>query len=337
MSSLLGVIRPKFMKSALLTGEVIARPCILPQRLIEARAKVFDPRTCEDIAIGSRRALYGILSFFNLKTPHKAIFPCRDRLRADSLIGSNATLYRALQDLEVKGYIEREQIRHKHNGKFYLSPISLTEKCLELLGLNNSEKVIHSPPSTTMRDGQYIEHPKEEKQSNKKSIREEVSNSSIDPETKLPKPLLPLIKAGLSKSAICWLMGLAKLSGKRLEDVMNVCLHRLSHITTAREKTAYLRSLISKPRDFTRQADELAKAKTDQQLSDEVAEKLRGIGQRHDGLLLEIGGKVIGIYEHGGQSIRSGQRYAPMNGQLMKIAIQKGFRWIVGRDGDLTD
>lgn len=317
------------MTSALRLSEAVARPCMLPKRLIEARAQVFNPKTCLDLGIASRRALFGILSFFNLKAPQKAIFPSRERLRADALIGSDASLYRALHDLEGKGYISREQLRHRHNGKFYLSPIALTEKCLYLLGLLEGEGVIHNPPPRKVRDGQYKEHTKD-LQSQEKTIREEVSGPKveIDRTTKLPTPLLPLLKVGLSKSAVCWLMTQAKASGKRLEDVMHACLHRLQTIRTSREKVAYIRSLLGKSQDFAWQAKAKLEADATQSQQTELADKLQAIGSRHDGLRLEVAGQIIGVFDQETRTIRSDRGSLPLNAGLMKKLQEKGFRWL---------
>src|SRR5260363_378257 len=105
--------------------QVSARPCTLPALLIEARATVFDRTKCLDLGMAARRTLFGILSFFNISKPSSAIFPRRDRRCADALLSSESTLYRALIELDNKGYKTREPLRLEFNGRYHVSPIKL--------------------------------------------------------------------------------------------------------------------------------------------------------------------------------------------------------------------
>ncbi|WP_156546377.1 hypothetical protein [Cupriavidus sp. D384] len=235
-------------------GEAVARPSPLPLALIEARAAVFDPLNCLDLGTTARRVLFGILRFFNLSRPSSSIWPRRDLLRAESLLNSESSLYRGLADLQRHGYVVREQIRIARSGRFHVSPVRLTEKAQILLGLvgrsskeDSRRKVIHKEPSLTVEDGQYKEHTNERK-SLQNSFASEPSRD-IDSASKVPLPLIWLLKLGLTARAVFSLMGIAKRHGKRLEDIATAFRGRLSTLSS-REAYAYIRSLAGKDLDF---------------------------------------------------------------------------------------
>ncbi|MBK4735209.1 hypothetical protein [Noviherbaspirillum pedocola] len=280
----------------------VARP--LPSSLIEARAAVFNPLLCLDLNATSRRVLFGILTFLNLRNARKAIFPRRDLLRAEALLNSEATLYRGLKQLVDKGYITREQTRRSF-GEFHLSPISLTTKALTMLGLN---QVIHRERSLKVRDG-YIkkEHTKDEQSfqnTAQPSVRSAVPKpehagevNDIDPSTGLPIELLRLRTLDISKGTICWLMLHAKLAGKRLGDVVAAVWHRISTLR-GRSVVAYLRAVMAKPLDFAWIAQQRHEKATRHGALRRASEMLASLGRRHHGLeVLARDGTVCGIFE----------------------------------------
>ena len=90
----------------------------LPAPLIRARVAALDPLNCLDLARTARMALYGILAFFDIRRPTEPIWPKRETLCAEAMLGSQPTLYRGLAQLEQMGYITREQCRLRNSDQF---------------------------------------------------------------------------------------------------------------------------------------------------------------------------------------------------------------------------
>lgn len=235
-----------------MSGVTLVQTRHLPSPLIAARAAAMHRLNCLDLNLTARRVLYGILTFVTINNLKREIFPRRETLRQEALLGSDATLYRGLATLEAQGYITRAQKRQTRTGKFYLSPILLTDKAVLLLGL---KELIHEYRSIKVRDGQYKERTKEP-QSLQKSSSSVDSANAIDPETKLPVEVTPLLQLDVKKSAICMLMGKAKVNGKRLSDVTKSVWHNLYRLR-GREVVAYLSYLLEQDRDFASKAKEL--------------------------------------------------------------------------------
>ncbi|MCC7005691.1 MAG: hypothetical protein IT497_03470 [Ottowia sp.] len=239
-----------------------AGPTALPLPLVEAQFLCFQKTAVMDLKKTARSVLSGILAFVSVRTPSKKIWPKRETLRVQCRLNSDASLYRGLAELEQKGYVSREeQLHHARNGRFHISRIGLTEKAINLLNLGD-KKLIHNSPSCKMGDG-HIKNLVKSSTSKEESPQEEISGKTnreilkqtfheIDPETKLPKPLLKLTTLGLTPKTICWLMREAKQHQKRLEDVMNYAWGYLEPIAAKGSSNikAYLRALIGKNQDF---------------------------------------------------------------------------------------
>lgn len=241
-------------------------PTALPLPLVEAQQLCFQKTAVMDLRKTARSVLSGILAFVSIRTPSKKIWPKRETLRLQSRLNSEASLYRGLAELKQKGYISREeQLHHARNGRFHISRIGLTEKAINLLNLGE-KKIIHNSPSCKMTDGHIENLVKNTTSKEESSFQENFSKnlSAIDPQTKLPKPLVKLTTLGLSPKTICWLMREAKQHKKRLEDVMNYAWRYLEPLATKGSKNikAYLRALIGKEQDFgflLRQVQDMAK------------------------------------------------------------------------------
>lgn len=139
------------------------RPRYLPAALINARAAVMNRLFCQDLGRPARQALYGLLAFFRLSRPDQPIFAFRDTLLTETLLGSRSALYRALDELETRGYIRREQVRLRGAacyGQFGRSHVWLLEKATGMLGLtpptsqpSSSEEHYSEPEQATVEDG----------------------------------------------------------------------------------------------------------------------------------------------------------------------------------------
>lgn len=305
----------------------IATPRHLPAALISARAEVFNPLACLDLNLNARRVLFGILTFLNLKKIETAIFPKRETLRAEALVNSDATLYRGLALLEQKGYIERQQIRKAWNGKFHLSPITLTEKCRAILALG---EFIHSHPSTNMRDG-YVN---KEHTNNKQSLQNTTDEAdSVEKPSRrnqgLPEDLATLMKKGVKKSAICWLMKQASLKSKRLSDIVKIVHTNIQHLS-GREIVAYLKAMIKKDLDYAW----IAKETTDRQVLKSTEEQLEAIVERldhryHGNAVYKADGTIVGYFEamsDGQHMICTGQGATPVNKRFAGALVAKKLR-----------
>lgn len=269
-------------------GLVIAPTRHLPSPLIAARAASMHHLNCQDLDLTARRTLYGILTFVTIKNLEREIFPRRETLRQEAMLGSEGTLYRGLAKLEAKGYITREQRRQTRTGKFYLSPILLTEKAILLLGLR---ELIHQHRSRKMEDGQYKEHTKDLQSLQKSSSNEDLVNP-IDQKTKLPTEVTPLLQLGVRKSAICMLMAEAKSHGKRLGVVIKAVWHNIYRLRD-REVVAYLSYLLKQDRDFTTRALE-----HDQQIVyQRYRNTLANLDNRyHECRVIDRSGSFIGMF-----------------------------------------
>lgn len=274
------------------SGVTLAPTRHLPSPLIAARAAAMHRLNCLDLNLTARRVLYGILTFVTINNLKREIFPRRETLRQEAMLGSDATLYRGLATLEALGYITRAQKRQTRTGKFYLSPILLTDKAVLLLGL---KELIHEYRSIKVRDGQYKERTKEP-QSLQKSSSSEDSANAIDPETKLPVEVIPLLQLDVKKSAICMLMAKAKTNGKRLSDLTKAVWHNLYRLR-GREVVAYLSYLLEQDRDFESKAKELD---TQQQATiqrQRYQQTLESLDSRYDGWqVITATGQSIGTF-----------------------------------------
>lgn len=290
-------------------------PTALPLPLVEAQFLCFQKTAVMDLKKTARSVLSGILAFVSVRTPSKKIWPKRETLRVQCRLNSDASLYRGLAELEQKGYVSREeQLHHARNGRFHVSRIGLTEKAINLLNLGN-KKLIHNLPSCKMGDG-HIRNLVKSTTSKEESPQEEISENTnrkglkltfqeIDPETKLPKPLVKLMTLGLSPKTICWLMGEAKQHQKRLEDVMNYAWGYLEPIATKGSSNikAYLRALIEKKQDFTFQLQQIHAKEREKENNITRKMEIKNIVDNKQGCyLLNKQNQPIGIVE--GESIR---------------------------------
>jgi len=287
----------------------------LPSPLISARAAAMHHLNCLDLDLTARRTLFGILTFVSIKNLKREIFPRRETLRQEAMLGSEGTLYRGLAKLEAKGYITRAQKRQTRTGKFYLSPILLTEKAILLLGL---KQLIHKYRSLKMEDGQYKERNKE-LQSLQKSSSNVDPADAIDQETKLPIEVTPLLQLDVRKSAICMLMAEAKANGKRLGVVMKAVWHNIYRLR-GREVIAYLSYLLKQDRDFASRARE----HDEQIVQQRYHNTLASLDSRYDGCqVLNNSGQGIGIFVCSDGGTPRVERYD--NGRLSVSPVNLNF------------
>lgn len=315
-------------QSYVTAGHAVACSRFLPAPLIQARAAVFDPLLCIDLNVTARRVLYGILTFVSIKNTIKAIFPRRDTLRAESLLQSDSPLYRGLRVLEEKGYISRDQKRNARNGKFYLSPIALTEKALANLAL---EKLIHSSPPANVADGHIKKELTKDLQSIQKTTgqAQNLPKNGIDPKTRLPNDLVVLLSKDVEKSAICWLMTQAKANGKRLGDMVATVSSNIDALR-GREVVGYLKSLMDKNIDFAWTAKDKHRVASELASTQAARDKLDAIDERYEGFaVLSASGAVVGHYCAGGGPEAKGMIVGAKGSMPVNLRFAK--EWAEGR------
>lgn len=276
------------------SGVTIAPPRHLPSPLIAARAAAMHHLNCLDLNLTARRALFGILTFVSIKSLSKEIFPRRDTLRQEALLGSEGSLYRGLATLESKGYITRHQKRQTRTGKFHISPIFLTEKAIALLGL---KELIHKYRSIKMEDG-HIKERTTKPQSYQNTSSKADSVGPIDKKTHLPTEVMPLLQLDVKKSAICMLMKQAKTNGKRLSDLITVVWHNIYGLRD-REVVAYLLSLMPQNLDFEFKARQIKQETDSRAQNDKWQETLNNLDSRLDGsLVYNAKNEFLGFFEY---------------------------------------
>ncbi len=206
--------------------------------------------TVQGIPARARQLLAAIARTVNAADPYAAIFARRELLAARGM-QSERTLYRALDDLEAAGLICRApQRRYVETGVFGRALVYLTELAAVTLGLVEqpelsandreaaTETPAHAAPSASVADGTYT-----------RNLCPSISQKRQQP-GQLPPDLERLRELGFQKFLIFKLMRQARDHGKRLSDVVEATW---ADLQKARRPICYLRALLAKPVDFTRQ------------------------------------------------------------------------------------
>lgn len=163
------------------------------------------------------------------------------------------------------------------------------------------------------------------------------SENDIDPKTRLPKALVPLMtELGVSKPLICTLMAFARTQGQQgmLSTVVKLFWHNISGLR-GRAVFAYLRKLLSHKRDFSRllqlQAEDAKNGVIASGDKTRLAEKLQLVLARCAGWLVrKADGQTLGTLTVRGESgyvegfdPQRGRVAIPANLRLMQ-AIEEG-------------
>ena len=134
-------IRPKFATPASAATPALphqrprtsTRSAILPRVVAQWTACASDPDRFAGLDCNARRVLQELLRYARAGDPRAPIFVRSDRLAQGALIGSSATLYRALKALVDQGWLEREQKR-RGCGEYSTSHRRLTDATLIEIG-----------------------------------------------------------------------------------------------------------------------------------------------------------------------------------------------------------
>lgn len=206
--------------------------------------------TVQGIPARARQLLAALARTVNAADPYAAIFARRELLAARGM-QSERTLYRALDDLEAAGLIRRAaQRRYVETGVFGRALVYLTELAALTLGLVSApepaqvdqllavEEPTQAGPTDKVADGAYT-----------KDLSPFVIQKRQQP-GQLPADLQRLGQLGFQKFLIFKLMRQAREHGKRLSDVVEATW---TDLQKAHRPICYLRALLAKPVDFSRQ------------------------------------------------------------------------------------
>ncbi len=291
---------------------------------------------CQDLTHPARMALWGILAFINIRDTNQPIFPTREVLRGETMLGSLPTLYRALALLEQHGYIYREQSRRQSKidyGQYSISRIWITEKTQTMLNLATSTATTQtaekpSPtstcsqqPSIILRDGLLMSEPTKGKQPIQEQPAPSASTQAPAPchsdfvqknkkqKFNIPSELHVLQTLGLSEIRICALMKQARQAGipNTLGAIVKTTWYRLEKLRSS-ALFAYLTTLIRQPKDWVslanKQEQEQQQALQAQTEKQETTHKLLTLSKHYVGqMALHIDGRNLGVLFASGQTL----------------------------------
>lgn len=245
----------------------------LPHLTLRAHQRALSMST---LPLRARCALAAVALTVDCRDPLKEVFAHRDYL-AERAGLSERTWYRAEADLILAGLIRvAEQGRKARHGRFGSAFIYLTDLAARMLGLIGApvlkgktkaasvEATAGSPDTRDVPSADSAAHDEQDRPSTHTSFISPSANVA-DPYTNdfyqspssqkrqpgtLPADLERLLTLGFHKNLVFMLMKEARLAGKLLSDVVECCWEPLKK---AHRPISYLRALLAKPVDFSRQ------------------------------------------------------------------------------------
>lgn len=255
------------------------RAARLPARIACAIARLMTSIAPWSLQLDSaeRELLARLVGLADKHNPAQPIAVGRQTL-AERLRCSRATVQRLLLRLEQLGWIERDQIKSRRLG-FQVGTITLSQVAVERLFDEPDDRCeaatqpapgqVQRHPASTTRHGDdvsglrhalletgiqcihrqprsgLVANPHVDKSASPPSPRQQ-STKKLMP--RIPQALGFLLDVGISPTGLCALMRMAREQGQRLEDIGRAVLHGLRK---AKNPFAYLRSLLTHPRDWT--------------------------------------------------------------------------------------
>lgn len=270
-----------------------------PETIRDAIVRALDPEFPVALSPTGRWALSILLRRVEVRNG-RADFWVK-RINFSALVDRcDKTVTNWLNELERAGLIVREQSRSNW-GAFRCLTVRLTELAISVLHLDRPT------PSPTPR--KKTSHALLDNQQSKETV-EVFANAKRG---QLPEDLVQL-EAFLPRTAVFALMGIASKSGTRLSDVVAACGE---NIAKARHKFAYIRKLLSVPKDFAAVATLAVAEKV--AAEQEVAQKtkLQEVWESLTGYEVPSKGKVVRVgaymqacevyeYDQGGKRIYRG-------------------------------
>jgi hypothetical protein len=194
-------------------------------------------------------------------------------------------------------------------------------------GLQESEPTLDLQLKGQLPTREQIPDPSSLKDSNEKSI---------DPHTKLPQDVLPLMKLGVSKTLIYTLMAYAKRQGQQgaLGAAVKLFWPYIEGLR-GRSVFAYLRKILSQKRDFKHLLNQQTATELDGQLTPHATTRLQEkltllLSRCHGWLARNAEGRVLGTLQVRGENAyiegfdpRRGRVAIPVNLRFMQ-AVEEG-------------
>lgn len=176
--------------------------------------------------------------------------------------------------------------------------------------------------------------PTRERTPNVSSLKDSPEN--IDPQTRLPKDVLPLMQLGVSRMLICTLMAYARRQGQ--QGVLGAAVKLFwPYIEGLRGRSvfAYLRKILSQKRDFKHLLNQQTATELDGQLTPHATTRLQEkltllLSRCHGWLARNAEGRVLGTLQVRGENgyiegvdPRRGRVAIPVNLRVMQ-AVEEG-------------
>lgn len=241
----------------------ISRACAALDEIAEFRA----------MPDGYLRVLIRIIKKINLATFSAPIRASRTTLANESG-KSIETVGRVIRWLEDKELIQRQQ-KARPGLRGSESPIIPTAKLLRALQITGEQARDKTNALPVSADGSKSVP---RKQSFGKQHAERAPFSRIDGKT-LPTELVGLCEQGMKATGVLALMGEAKKAGKRLSDVVTATKQYIANLQ-GRELYGYLKVLIAKDKDYSRQISETTKSRIAEQQRNYLADKAEAMHGR---------------------------------------------------------
>lgn len=237
-------------------------PTIYPSGISRAISSIDEIPAFKELPDGFLRVIVRIVKKINLRSPSNPIVASRSTLAEESG-KSIETVHRAIRWLEEHGLIARDQ-KARAGLRGSSSPLVPTPQLLEALLLTPEaeallKKAKHVAPATPSPARDFVR---------------------VDGLT-LPVDLAWIAQdGGVPASAVLLLMRMAKAAQQRLSDVVAATRQYLVPLK-GRSLFSYLRKLLAKGQDFTRQACERKEQHEEEQLQSHLTHKAQDmLGQK---------------------------------------------------------
>lgn len=258
-------------------------PRVLPRAIANAIVRVYEDKYFSKFHVSTKQVLSALIRYgLNLENVSQFIFIKKSTIA--EIVGINeATVYRALSKLEELGLIEREAQNRTYFNLKIIGKIRITKLALEVIGVAGYLKELaaraakralfgvapkqsgdragasgepssggHLTTLARVQDVNVLTPKQSLQKQSERGLFKKLQGKSV------PLDLAGLVEnQGVSLFGLLQLMKLAKHSGKRLSDIVEVCRAALVPLK-GRELYAYLRKLIAKDYDFSHVAAQRA-------------------------------------------------------------------------------
>lgn len=252
----------------------------LPWVIANSIVRIYEDKFFSNLHFNTKKVLSILIRFgLNIENTRQSIFIKKSTI-ANLMEVNEATVYRALSKLEEEKLIEREEQNRTSSNFKVIGKIRITSIALKAFGV---EEYLERRKAKLQEDAIKVSGPKKanadlaqvqdknknpslqslQKQSGKNLFKEIQGR-------KVPQDLAWLVETNeLQISGLLKLMKVAREKGKRLSDIVAVCIDALRKVT-GRALYAYLCKLIDTERDFEYVRVKQEEEKAEQQSAEEA-------------------------------------------------------------------